>query len=102
LPAFSVRPLIYFNDIEYIVKVLFNDNSYLLIGLNVENINDRCVGNLTYIKKQALAKSQTSSEEGAMRKLYYIYFTIINRIPNGNVDWLCTLHVRGGISYIGV
>ena len=45
-------PLIYFNDIEYIVKVLFNDNSYLLIGLNVGDFNDKHVGNLTYIKNR--------------------------------------------------
>ena len=34
------------------IGVLFNDNSYLLIGVSVDDFNDRRIGNLSYIKNR--------------------------------------------------
>jgi hypothetical protein len=54
-------PLIYLNDIEYIVNVLFNDNSYLLIGMNVGNLTDSEIVNLSYIENRLCSDLQKYS-----------------------------------------
>jgi hypothetical protein len=40
------------------IGVLFNDNSYLLIGVSVGDFNDRRIGNLSYIKNRLYSDLQ--------------------------------------------
>jgi hypothetical protein len=58
---------VHFNDIEYIVKVLFSDNSYLLFSVNVGNLTDSGMCNLSYIKNRIYTDLQ-------YRHLCYHYY----------------------------